>query len=143
MKRLEILSIMKKIISVMMLFVALALTSCEFSMEPSSPIFGTFVNMSDQIVYFKMSGKTSDSDTLPEKPDTFGFMGSGIGTQAKPYEPREFCCPDKETRVEYLIKYPTIQLFVGYFQVNPPIVLKRYELTREWLIEHNWTIVYP
>jgi len=59
-------------------------------------------------------------------------------------------------------EYPIIQLFVykksefysylhlPYPDIDSlkqrnfrPIELRRYELTREWLEEHDWTVVYP
>ena len=58
------------------------------------------------------------------------------------------------TREEYLADYPIVQIFVLDDKLRKQkipldtiraynMILRRYELTREWLEEHDWTVVYP
>lgn len=129
-------------------------TQCELMFRGDGPFdFCDFRNESEDTLTFCMSR---------DYPDT--MMTAWQSTYH-----RNDCPPGEAIRIEcefnrkdMFEEYPIIQLFVykksefySYLKLPypdidsleqrnfRPIELRRYELTREWLEEHDWTVVYP
>ena len=110
--------------------------------------FCTVVNNSNKIVSVVISGR--------EFPDTLYPLGYGMDEYA-PHETSSFYISDHrdywKSRDQYLNEFPVIQVFIVDAKTlleqeevsirEHHLILRRYELTRKWLEQHNWTVVYP
>lgn len=118
-------------------------------MDPPGMHFCQFVNNSDMTIGVIMSGR--------EYPDTLFPWGYAYGDEFGPNEKNDYTISHykdyQKTRDEYLNEFPIIQVFVIDYnlcgKISPDtirkynMVLRRYELTRKWLEEHDWTVTYP
>ena len=146
---------MKKLFFSALLFFACVtlFTQCnwlfDITMEPAGMELLTFDNRSDQRLWIIACGE--------EYPDTLYPFGHGGGNEYSPHEKSSiwlnYGIDEFPSRLDYLAKYPIIQVFVVDHETRMTfstdtirarnLVLRRYELTREWLEEHDWTVVYP
>lgn len=135
---------------VLVFFISMTSSTCEFlSMEPDSMVLCTFANQSNRDVCIIISGR--------EYPDTLYPQGYGIGIEVHAQDESEAYISHHldywKTREQYLEEFPIIQLFVVDREIarnkRPStirahkLILRRYEISREWLEQHNWRIVYP
>lgn len=105
-----------------------------------------FANQSDDTLIVAVATNCSDSIYPYIDDSTFPYTNTIF-----PYQTGNIEYP--LSRKYAFDKYPVIQFFVfrlrdylGYTQEelhNGHYELRRYELTREWLEEHDWTVVYP
>jgi hypothetical protein len=139
----------KYCISILITSFVLLFSQCVPVMDPDGMHFCQFVNNSDITIGVIMSGR--------EYPDTLYPLGKGYGWEFAPHKKGDYIISHyldyNKTRDEYLKEFPIVQVFVIDYdlcgKVAPDtirkynMVLRRYELTREWLEEHNWTVTYP
>lgn len=120
----------------------------DIAMRPEGMEFCTVVNNSNKIVSVVISGR--------EFPDTLYPLGYGMNEYA-PHETSSFYISGHrdywKSRDQYLNEFPVIQVFIvdaktlleqkEVYIREHHLILRRYELTRKWLEQHNWTVVYP
>ena len=125
----------------------LSLVQCEkwFEVVDDRPDFARISNHSNIAIFGIVKGCEYTDTIIPDRTD-YTFI-------ALPHELVPFAV-SYDTREEYMEKNPVIQVFIGNFEASDKdkyksrvrqqdYFLKRYELTRELLEEHNWIIDYP
>lgn len=136
---------MTRFFSFISVALTLCLAQCDVGEIVDGPDFARISNHSNVEIYGFVKGGEYTDTVIPER--------IGYTFHAKPHELVTFSV-SFDTREEYMQKNPVIQVFIAdydamrrdknYPQVNnKDYFLKRYELTREWLEEHNWIIDYP
>ena len=122
------------------------------TMEPAGINLLKFKNNSDIDLRINVLGETY--------PDTLYPAHRAWGDEINAHESTDIWVPclkngqEVGTREEYLADYPIVQIFVLDDKLRKQkipldtiraynMILRRYELTREWLEEHDWTVVYP
>ena len=132
---------MKKLCYPLLILLMVLFTQCE-EVDPFVRFF-TFQNNSSEDILLRISTNCADT-LLPEDCiEAYGVYRAGQSTDVT-YQ---------LSFIEELLTNDVLTLFAYDYKMfaytpfdsvrHNHLELRRYELTREWLEEHDWTVVYP
>lgn len=132
---------MKKLSILLLIFMSMSLAQCE--KEDEFTRFITFRNNSARDILLRISTNYPDTMLPKDCIEVYEVFRAGQSTDAVFLQSYIKKILMNDVLILFVYDYKTFA-YTPFDSVRiNHLELSRYELTREWLDEHDWTVVYP